>query len=90
MIINATEKAFQTHSKAVERQLADLSLMTSKDISYDDNVSDNPDYVQTVNCTAELLEPTHDNFVLPESLEELKEFLNTQDFSAGALSFGRI
>ena len=39
---------------------------------------------------AELLEVTHDNFVPPESLEELKEFLKTKDFSAGALSFGRI
>ena len=96
MIINATEKALQTHSEAIVGQLADLrknlSLMTSssRDIRYDDNVSDNPDYVQTVSCTAEFLEAKHDNFVSPESLEELKEFLNTQDFSAGALSFGRI
>ena len=94
MIINATEKALQTHSEAIERQLTDLrknlSLMTSRDARYDDNVSDNPDYVQTINCTAELLEATHDNFVTPKSLEELKEFLNTQDISAGALSFGRI
>ena len=50
VIINATEKALQTHSEAIERQLTDLrknlSLMTSKDIRYDDNVSDNPDYAQ--------------------------------------------
>ena len=69
MIINATEKALRTHSKAIERQLTDLrknlSLITSKYIRYD-NVSDNPDYAQTVNCTAELLEATHDNFVPPE------------------------
>ena len=96
MIINATEKALQTHSEAIEGQLTDrrknLSLMTSssRDIRYDDNFSDNPVYVQTINCTVELLEATHDNFVTPKSWEELKEFLNTQDFSAGALSFGRI